>query len=161
VTDSATIDRIINFARWARTPRGAVATCYSAEGRYRPERLREGEEAERRTAPHPVDVRDALAVWRAINPTRGFPVRWYLAISARFILGLHGWQFAGYMRRHRVPVSRSDAEHDRLIAQALAAARVALERQTVAFATQQRYTVPSVDQDAGAHPLERVAASDQ
>jgi hypothetical protein len=161
VIDKPTIDRIVNFARWARTPRGAaLATCYSAEGRYRPEMLR-GDEAVDRSAPkpEPVDVRDALLVWRAINPTQGFPVRWYMAISARFIWRLQGYEFAGYMRRHKVPVTRNEDEHDRLVYQALSAARNVIERADVAHARRLRYS-PAVPTGHGHHPLERVSSSD-
>lgn len=133
MTDKTTTERIRNFARWARTPRGAkVASCMSIEHRYRPERL-VGDEREDRSTPAPdIDVRDALHVWRAINPTAGFPARWYLAISARFILRLSGYEFAGYLRRHRLPVTRNQDEHERLVYEAMCAARNAIERADLA-----------------------------
>ena len=129
VIDTRTVDRITNFARWARTPRGeALARCYSIEGRYQPEQLRGDAERDRRTPDNPVDVRDALLVWRAISPANGFPARWYVAISGRFVLRLGRQDFAGYMRRHKVPVGWSEDEHDGLVYQALCAARNSIER---------------------------------
>lgn len=158
--NNETVSRVQNWAAWARTPRGAaLATCYSAEGRYRPEMLR-GDELEDRSEPKRiVDVRDALLVWRAINPTQGFPVRWYMALSARFIFRLQGYEFAGYMKRHKVPVTRSEEEHDRLVYQALSAARNVIERAEVAQARRLRYKAP-VAMGHGPNPLERVSASD-
>ena len=127
--DIATVDRITNFARWARTPRGeALARCFSIEGRYQPEQLRGDAERDRRTPLDPVDVRDALLVWRAISPANGFPVRWYVALSGRFVLRLGRQDFTGYMRRHHVPVGWTAQEHDGLVVQALHAARNAIER---------------------------------
>lgn len=135
MTDKPTAARIVNFARWARTPRGAkLSACMSIEHRYRPERLHADELDDRRTPAPDIDIRDALHVWRAINPTAGFPVRWYLAISARFILRLDGYQFAGYLRRHRIPVTRNQSEHDRLVKEALSAAKNAIERADLAQA---------------------------
>lgn len=159
--DNAIVHRIINFARWARTPRGAaLATCYSAEWRYRPELLRGDEIADRsEPKPEPVDVRDALLVWRAINPVQGFPSRWYMAISARFIFRLQGYPFAGYMRRHGVPVTRNEDEHDRLVYQALCAARNVIERAGLAQARRAMYS-PVVPMGHGPKPLERLSSSD-
>lgn len=157
--DTHTVERIRNFARWARTPRGAkLSACMSIEHRYRPERLHADELDDRRTPAPDIDVRDALVVWRAINPTAGFPARWYLALSARFILRLEGFAFGGYMRRHGVPVGRSADEHDALVAQALSAARNVLERADLARAQALRYNRP-VPMGHGRGPLERLSAS--
>ena len=78
--------------------------CYSLEGRYRPEILRGDEETERRLATVPVDVRDALAVWRAINPANGFPARAAFALAAEYVFRMPPDMFSGYMRRHGFPV---------------------------------------------------------
>lgn len=122
--DRSTLERVRNWAAWSRAGHGHRATCHSAEGRYQaPSNL------DREPAGGPtIDVRDALHVWRAISPTSGFPRLWFVALSGRFIWGLQGWQFVGYMRRHHVPVGRSDDEHDRLIDQALSAAAAAIVR---------------------------------
>ena len=92
-------DRLVNWARWSRSGRSA-ATTRSIEGRYRPELLREGEEADRRAVATPIDIRDALLVQRALCPTRGFPVRLRLVLSAEFILRLDVPRMQGYLRRH-------------------------------------------------------------
>lgn len=160
--DRETTGRIVNFARWARTPRGAkLSACMSIEHRYRPERL-VGDAREERSAPAPdIDIRDAVHVWRAINPTNGFPVRWYLAISARFIFRLAGYEFSGYMRRHGVPVTRNDDEHDRLVYEALSAARNVIRRaDEIAWRRDVGYNRGVATGD-GSRPLERLSASDQ
>jgi hypothetical protein len=158
--DKATVERVTNWARWAHTPRGArLSACMSIEHRYRPERLLGDEMDDRRTPALVVDVRDALLVWRAISPANGFPTRWYLALSARFVLRLSGYEFAGYMRRHKVPVGRTADEHDGLVYEALSAARNAIRRADLAGLSRLRYkaTVPS---GHGSEPLERLSASD-
>jgi hypothetical protein len=111
--------RLVNWARWARSGRGGAQSCYSAEGRYRPEGLTE-EVAEERRSAIPIDIRDALAVWEAIRPDNGFPRRLYLALSAEYIFRLERWRFRGYMRRHgEVLAARSV---DDLVAMAVAEA---------------------------------------
>ena len=70
------------------------------EGRYRPEMLRDGEEEERRSMSVPLDVRDALLVQRALCPTRGFPVKMRLLLSAEYIYRMDVPKLQGYMRRH-------------------------------------------------------------
>lgn len=97
--DQSTHDRLVNWARWSRSGRSAAA-ARSIEGRYRPELLREGEEQDRRTATVPIDIRDALAVQRALCPTRGFPVKLRLVLSAEYILRLDIQRMQGYLRRH-------------------------------------------------------------
>lgn len=97
--DATTHDRLVNWARWARD-RPSAMRCYSLEGRYRPEILRGDEETERRLATVPVDVRDALAVWRAINPANGFPARAAFALAAEYVFRMPPDMFSGYMRRH-------------------------------------------------------------
>ena len=161
--DTSTVNRINNFAAWARTPRGEkLASCYSAEGRYVPELLRGDERADRSMPkPDPVDVRDALTVWRAINPVEGFPKRFYLAISARFIFRLKGWQFVGYMRRHDLPVGRSDEEHDGLVYQSITAAKNAIHRADLAQRSRLGYGSARVHWDMSNGPQVRPFASNQ
>jgi hypothetical protein len=122
----STRDRLINWARWSRTSANRLHTCCSIEGRYRPERLTEQEEFDRRTADDPIDVRDALAVFRAVNPANGFPVRFSLALSAEFIFRMRPDAFRGYMRRHGEPVR--EREYDELVRIAIHAAANALKR---------------------------------
>lgn len=95
----STHDRLVNWARWSRSGRAAGVTR-SIEGRYRPELLREGEERDRRSASVPIDVRDALLVQRALCPTRGFPTKFRLVLSAEYILRLDIPRMQGYLRRH-------------------------------------------------------------
>ena len=97
--DKATHLRLVNWARWSRSGSSASRTK-SMEGRYRPEHLRDGEEEDRRSASVPIDVRYALAVQRALCPTRGFPVKLRLLLSAEFIYRMDVQQMQGYMRRH-------------------------------------------------------------
>ena len=111
--------RLVNWARWARSGRGGAHTCYSAEGRYRPEGLTE-EGAEERRAAIPIDIRDAIAVWEAIRPDTGFPKRFYLALTAEYIFRLERWRFRGYLRRHGEAVNARGV--DDLVAQAVAEA---------------------------------------
>lgn len=122
----STRDRLVNWARWSRSSPHRLHTCCSIEGRYRPERLTEADEVERRTALDPIDVRDALAVFRAINPANGFPVRFTLTLSAEFIFRLSPGQFRAYMRRHGEPVR--DREFDELVRVSIHAAANALQR---------------------------------
>jgi hypothetical protein len=91
--------RLVNWARWSRSGKAAARTK-SIEGRYRPELLREGEEEDRRSASVPIDVRDALLVQRALCPTRGFPVKLRLLLSAEYIYRMDVPKLQGYMRRH-------------------------------------------------------------
>jgi hypothetical protein len=91
--------RLVNWARWSRSGKSSARTK-SMEGRYRPEMLREGEEEERRSASVPIDVRDALLVQRALCPTRGFPVKLRLLLSAEYIYRFDMPKLQGYMRRH-------------------------------------------------------------
>jgi hypothetical protein len=99
VDHNSTHLRLVNWARWSRSGKAAARTK-SIEGRYRPELLREGEEEERRSASMPIDVRDALLVQRALCPTRGFPVKLRLLLSAEYIYRMDVPNLQGYMRRH-------------------------------------------------------------
>lgn len=100
---ASTHERLVNWARWSRD-RPAVVRCYSLEGRYRPELLRGDEEQERRHATVPVDVRDALRVYRAVNVAHGFPARMAFALAAEYVFRMPPEMFAGYMRRRGFPV---------------------------------------------------------
>lgn len=100
---ASTHERLVNWARWSRD-RPAVVRCYSLEWRYRPELLRGDEEQERRHATVPVDVRDALRVYRAVNVAHGFPARMAFALAAEYVFRMPPEMFAGYMRRHGFPV---------------------------------------------------------
>lgn len=97
--DQSTHDRLVNWARWSRSGRSAAITR-SIEGKYRPELLREGELEDRRAVSIPIDVRDALLVQRALCPTRGFPVKLRLVLSAEYIYRLDVQRMQGYLRRH-------------------------------------------------------------
>lgn len=122
-----TTDRLVNWARWARDRGGRSAHCYSAEGRYRPEKLRGDTEEERRTPLAPIDVRDAMHVYRAIMVQNGFPKRMYLVLTAEFVLRLEVRQFQGYLRRHgHGGVSSRDLEQ--LVVDAVHAAGNAIRR---------------------------------
>lgn len=99
--------RLTNWGRWA-WDRPSVHRAWSAEGRYRPEGLRDDEADDRRRPVYPVDQRDALIVMRAINPVRGFPARSAFALAAEYIYRLEPFAFATYMRRHRVPIRHRD-----------------------------------------------------
>ena len=125
-SDKTTADRLINWARWSRSGKSAARTK-SMEGRYRPELLRECEEAERRSVSVPVDLRDALAVQRALCPTRGFPVKLRLLLSAEYIYRLDVQQIQGYMRRHgHGGINARDV--DGLVSNAVTAAANAIRR---------------------------------
>ena len=129
IDTNATRDRMVNWGRWARSGKAPAARCYSIEGRYRPERLTIDEEEDRRTVrPLPIDTRDALLVFRAVNPAiSGFPVRLHLALAAEFVFRLPPRNWQGYMRRHGyggIPTQEIDA----LVVSALHAARNVLAR---------------------------------
>ena len=124
--DKTTADRLVNWARWSRSGKAAARTK-SIEGRYRPEMLREGEEEERRSASMPIDVRDALLVQRSICPTRGFPVKLRLLLSAEYIYRMDVQQMQGYMRRHGHGGINSRAI-DALMADAVTSASNAIRR---------------------------------
>jgi hypothetical protein len=99
MSEQSTHDRLVNWARWSRSGR-APAVTRSIEGKYRPELLREGELEDRRSVSVPINVRDALLVQRALCPTRGFPVKLRLVLSAEYILRLDVPRMQGYLRRH-------------------------------------------------------------
>jgi hypothetical protein len=124
-SDKTTADRLINWARWSRAGKSSARTK-SMEGRYRPEMLREGEEEERRSASVPIDVRDALLVQRALCPTRGFPVKLRLLLSAEYIYRMDVPHLQGYMRRHGHAVNARDIND--LLSSAMAAAASAVRR---------------------------------
>ena len=125
-SDKTTADRLINWARWSRSGKSSARTK-SMEGRYRPELLRECEEAERRSASVPIDVRDALLVQRALCPTRGFPVKLRLLLSAEHIYRMDVPKMQGYMRRHGY-AGINARDIDRLMADAMTSAQNAIRR---------------------------------
>lgn len=126
--DKTTHDRLVNWARWSRSGKSSERTK-SIEGRYRPELLREGEEEERRSASMPIDVRDALLVQRALCPTRGFPVKLRLVLSAEYILRLDVPRMQGYLRRHGHGATARDL--DGLLRDAMASAANRVRRMDV------------------------------
>lgn len=99
-------ERIVNWARWSRD-RPSACRVFSAERRYRPELLREDEEADRRQAPYPIDVRDALRVYRAITRPQ-FPREFALTLAAEFIFRLPPDRFCAYLRRHGLRARQRD-----------------------------------------------------
>lgn len=99
-------ERIVNWARWSRD-RIPIRRAQSAEGRYRPEGLQEAEEQDRRRAPDPVDVRDALRVYRAITRPQ-FPREFALTLAAEFIFRLPPDRFCAYLRRHGLRARQRD-----------------------------------------------------
>lgn len=79
-TDLAkTEDRLWNWGRWARQNDQAPGRCASAEGRYLPPRLAEGETAAHRT-PMPIDVLDAELIERAVVAIPHHRSRKYLVL---------------------------------------------------------------------------------
>ena len=119
-------NRLVNWARWSRSGKSSART-QSMEGRSRPEMLRDGEEEDRRSVSVPLDVRDALLVQRALCPTRGFPVKLRLLLSAEFIYRMDVPRLQGYLRRHgHGGINARDV--DSLMADAVCAASNAMRR---------------------------------
>jgi hypothetical protein len=104
-----TRDRLSNWGAWSRD-RKHYASCFSAEGRYRPERLAAGTEDERRTARRTIDVQDALAVWRAIMPARGMPMGSAMVLHGVYSHGLAGAGLRAWLHRHGMAVRGRDLE---------------------------------------------------
>jgi hypothetical protein len=75
----------------------------------------------------PIDVRDALLVQRALCPTRGFPVKLRLLLSAEYIYRLDMPKLQGYMRRHGHGGINARAV-DSLVSDAVCAAANAIRR---------------------------------
>ena len=119
-------NRLVNWARWSRSGKSSART-QSMEGRYRPEMLRDGEEEDRRSVSVPLDVRDALLVQRALCPTRGFPVKLRLLLSAEHIYRMDVPKMQGYMRRHGY-AGINARDIDRLMADAMTSAQNAIRR---------------------------------
>lgn len=104
-----TRDRLTNYARWSRSGSGGPATCQSIEGRYRPERLTADEEQDRRRARTEIDVQDALQVWRAIQPVRGFPRPLWAVLSGAYVFRLRDEGLRRYLySAHRMSVRARD-----------------------------------------------------
>jgi hypothetical protein len=121
-----TRERLRNWGRWSRD-RLVVARCFSAEGRYRPERLTSDEEADRRAArgTEP-DVADALLVWRAIMPTHGMPRSLAYPLHGHYALRLRGESLRHWLRRRGIVVRGRDL--DNLVHEAELAAHNRLRR---------------------------------
>lgn len=104
-----TRDRLTNYGRWSRSGSGGPATCQSIEGRYRPERLTQDEEADRRRARTEIDELDALAVWRAVQPIRGFPRALAAVLAGVYVFRLRDVDLRRYLHRyHRMSVRARD-----------------------------------------------------
>lgn len=89
-------NRLANWTRWATGRRWFSATCWSVEGRFRPEAGNVWEEAVH--CPQPLDILDAWAVectWRTALPLRERAI-----LRAYFILDYHPSR-VGYMLRIR------------------------------------------------------------
>lgn len=104
-----TRERLQNYGRWSRSGQGGPATCQSIEGRYRPERLTESEEKDRRRARTDIDEIDALAVWRAIQPIRGFPRHLAAVLNGVYVGRLRDASLRAYLyQQHRLRVRGVD-----------------------------------------------------
>jgi len=120
-----TQDRLRNWGRWSKSQR-ILGHCRSIEHRYRPERLHEGEEEQRRRGWTPVDVLDALTVWRAIMPQHGMPMSLAMALHGRYAFRLEGDPLRAWLHRHGMSVRGRDL--DALVHQAEIAADNRLAR---------------------------------
>lgn len=96
-----TVDRLQNWGAWAKD-RIVRRTCFSLEGRYRPEKDDSDRIAEIR-----VDMRDALKVAKALSR---MPVarKASHALTAWFIDGYREQAFSSHMRAHQYPTSRRE-----------------------------------------------------
>lgn len=142
-----TRSRLVNWARWSRSGRGGPATCMSLEGRYvRPSLLDREDEGAREPKAAPIDTRDALLVYRAINPVNGFPRKWHLALAAEFILRLEQRQFQGYLRRHGCG-GTSGRDLAQLVADAVVGAGNAIHRADLARFRGLRYDTDLITSD--------------
>jgi hypothetical protein len=104
-----TRSRLVNYGRWSRSGSGGPATCQSLEGRYRPERLSQEEEEDRRRARTEIDELDALAVWRAIQPIRGFPRALNAVLAGVYVFRMRDESLRRYLHRyHRMSVRSRD-----------------------------------------------------
>lgn len=99
--------RLANWGAWSRVGRH-VATCYSAEGRYRPERLLGDTEDDRRRARTEVDIQDALAVWRAILPIYGMPLGLALVLHGVYVRRLRDESLRAWLRRRKMHIRGRD-----------------------------------------------------
>lgn len=103
---AATVDRIENWAAWARERTGG-SIIGSAEGRYRPER---GDQEPRRKPRMDIDALDAQIVGKCLAPAGGFPHRWYVMLKWRYLyhssrqvlcrkMAIHGDSYAGELNK--------------------------------------------------------------
>lgn len=150
---AGTHDRLVNWGRWARPSRGGGATtCASAERAYRPDRLTEGEEAERRRASMPVDAADASLVDRAIAPASGFPARLSLLLKLAYVYPAGRFEAA---RRAAVPYR----ELDQHLMSALYAARNRLARRAGSCQNSSDNLKPTSVVESRAMPCSRTSAT--
>lgn len=96
-----TVDRLHNWGAWAKD-RIARRTCFSLEGRYRPEK----DDADR-IAEIRVDMRDALKVAKALSRIP-VAVKASHALTAWFVDGYREQAFSSHMRAHQYPTSRRE-----------------------------------------------------
>lgn len=156
-----TRDRLINWARWSRSGRGGPATCMSLEGRYvRPSLIDREDEGAREPKAAPIDTRDALLVYRAVNPVNGFPKKWSLALTAEFILRLEQRQFQGYLRRHGCG-GTSGRDLAQLVADAVLGAGNAIYRAELARSVKPHYHSDNLTSDTDSRRHSALFASDR
>lgn len=95
-------ERLVNWARWATGRRWLSASCYSVEGRFRPEA---GEVwQEQRARPQPLDILDAWTVectWRV-----ALPLRERLILRAYFVLDYSPGRLGYALRIRRSDIAR-------------------------------------------------------
>ena len=104
-----TRERLRNWGAWSRTAR-TVHVAYSAEGRYRPERLHQDEEADRRRARGEVDVNDALHVWRAIMPQHGMPLGMAFVLHGVYTHKHRGESLRGFLHKRGMTIRGRDLD---------------------------------------------------
>lgn len=106
-----TRERLRNWGRWSRSSR-AVLTCFSAERRFRPDRLiADGDEEEDRRRPAPaVDMLDALQVWRAVMPHLGMPRGLALVLHGVYCWRLRGDSLRAWLGRRGMRVRGRDLD---------------------------------------------------
>lgn len=104
-----TRERLRNWGRWSTTRR-VLHTCYSAEGRFRPERLvADGDEEEMRRTPRiEVDVLDAHKVWTAVWPHHGMPMALAFVLHGTYVWRLKGEALRAFLRHRGMSVRGRD-----------------------------------------------------
>lgn len=126
---SWTRERLRNFGRWSRGGGGGgPGRCFSIEGRYLRERLKEDDEEERRRPRSIVDELDALVVYRAILPIYGFPRSLVPVIWGVYVWRLRGESLRAYLRRPPLKLSVRGRDLENLVHEAELAAHNRLAR---------------------------------